>query len=116
MAKWGSSNIMLLHSAPHCCSQLFSQYGMSRQHTLMKDSFVTTSSPASNNASLLSANQRITVILKALQAAAQLRSAGSHCWVCVCTHRPKRDLSESTALSALSKQTAGQAQVQEGGC
>jgi len=68
MAKWGSSNIMLLHSAPHCCSQLFSQYGMSRQHTLMKDSFVTTSSPASNNASQLSANHSIAVILKALQA------------------------------------------------
>lgn len=24
-AKWGSSNIMELHSAPHCCSQLLSQ-------------------------------------------------------------------------------------------
>lgn len=52
MAKWGSSNIMLLHSAPHCCSQLFSQYGMRRQQTLMKDSFVTTSSPVRHTISI----------------------------------------------------------------
>ena len=45
-AKCGSSNIMLLHSAPQDCSQLFSQYGMRRQQIEMKDSFVTTSSPA----------------------------------------------------------------------
>lgn len=48
MLKWGSSNIMLLHSAPHCFSQLFRKYGIRRQQTLMKHSFVTTSSPVSS--------------------------------------------------------------------
>eukprot|EP00200_Dunaliella_tertiolecta_P016338 CAMPEP_0202415774 /NCGR_PEP_ID=MMETSP1128-20130828/37250_1 /ASSEMBLY_ACC=CAM_ASM_000463 /TAXON_ID=3047 /ORGANISM="Dunaliella tertiolecta, Strain CCMP1320" /LENGTH=67 /DNA_ID=CAMNT_0049022559 /DNA_START=151 /DNA_END=350 /DNA_ORIENTATION=+ len=35
---------MLLHSAPHFCSQRFSQYGMSLQQMLTTASRVTTSS------------------------------------------------------------------------
>lgn len=44
-AKCGSSNMTLLHSAPHCCSQLLSQYGIKRQQKLTRLSLVTTSSP-----------------------------------------------------------------------